>query len=67
MPSRIWGGIIAGAICAVLTVILRGRVSDMCSMLAPVMAINFLSFEIDFFTKTISRRKTVRQREVHIR
>ena len=66
MPSRNMGGIVAGAICAVLTVILVGRVSDMCALLAPVMAINFLSFEIDFFTKAIAHRKTTRQREVDL-
>lgn len=66
MPSRNMGGVIAGAICAVLTVILIGRVSDMCALLAPVMAINFLSFEIDFFTKAIAHRKTTRQREVEL-
>ena len=66
MPSRIWGGIIAGIICAVLTVILLGNVTDMCALLAPVMAVNFMSFEIDFFTKAIARRNTSRQREVHL-
>lgn len=66
MPSRNMGGITAGAICAVLTLILIGRVSDMCALLAPVMAINFMSFEIDFFTKAIARRKTTRQREVEL-
>ena len=67
MPSRIWGGVIAGAICAVLTIILRGRVSDMCALLAPVTAVNFMSFEIDFFTKAIARRNITRQREVHLK
>ena len=66
MPSRILGGIFAGFICAVMTAVLYGRVSDMCCILAPVMATNFMSFEIDFFTKTISRRGKMRQREVKI-
>ena len=66
MPSRILGGVFAGVICAVMTAVLYGRVSDMCAVLAPVMATNFMSFEIDFFTKTIARRGKFNQREVKI-
>jgi len=66
MPSRILGGVFAGVICAVMTAVLYGRVSDMCAILAPVMATNFMSFEIDFFTKTIARRGKFNQREVDI-
>ncbi|SCW44244.1 NQR2, RnfD, RnfE family [Ruminococcaceae bacterium YRB3002] len=67
MPSRIWGGIVAGVMCAVMTTILYGRVPDTCALLAPVMATNFMAFEIDFFTKTIARRGKSRQREVEYR
>ena len=67
MPSRMWGGVIAGAICAAMTCVLYGRVSVMCAVLAPVVAINFMSFEIDFFTKTIAHRGKTRQREVKVK
>jgi electron transport complex protein RnfD len=33
--------------------------------LSPVLAVNFLSFVLDFFSKTISRRQ-VRSREVDL-
>lgn len=66
MPSRRWGGVAAGILCAIMTVVLLGRVSDMCAILAPVMATNFMSFEIDFFSKTIARRGKMQQREVKV-
>ena len=66
MPSRRWGGVAAGIICAAMTTVLLGRVSDMCAVLAPVMATNFMSFEIDFFSKTIARRGKIQQREVKV-
>ena len=66
MPSRIWGGILAGSLCAVMTVILYGRVTVTCALLAPVLATNFMSFEIDFFTKAIARRGKMHQREVKV-
>lgn len=66
MPSRIWGGILAGTLCALMTIILYGRVSVTCAVLAPVLATNFMSFEIDFFTKAIARRGNINQREVKV-
>jgi electron transport complex protein RnfD len=66
MPSRRWGGVAAGILCAAMTTVLLGRVSDMCAILAPVMATNFMSFEIDFFSKTIARKGKMQQREVKV-
>ena len=63
MPSRFASGVFAGVTCGVLTLITKPFLSPMVSLLAPVMAVNFMSFVLDFFTKTVSRRK-IRSREV---
>jgi electron transport complex protein RnfD len=65
MPSRFASGVFAGIVCAVLTLVTKPFVSPMVSLLAPVLAVNFLSFVLDFFSKTLSRRK-VRSREVDV-
>lgn len=65
MPSRFSSGVFAGVVCAVLTLVTKPFVSPVVSLLAPVLAVNFLSFVLDFFTKTLSRRK-VRSREVDV-
>lgn len=65
MPSRFASGVFAGVVCGSLTLVIKPFVSPMVSLLAPVLAINFLSFVLDFFSKTLSRRK-VRSREVDV-
>ena len=65
MPSRFAPGVFAGIVCAILTLITKPFLSPMVSLLAPVMAVNFLSFVLDFFSKTLSRRK-FRSREVDV-
>ena len=65
MPSRFASGVFAGVTCGVLTLITKPFLSPMVSLLAPVMAVNFMSFVLDFFTKTVSRRK-IRSREVDV-
>ena len=65
MPSRFAAGVFAGITCAVLTLVTKPFLSPMVSLLAPVMAVNFLSFVLDFFSKTLSRRK-IRSREVDV-
>ena len=65
MPSRFTSGVFAGVVCGCLTLVIKPFVSPMVSMLAPVLAVNFLSFVLDFFSKTLSRRK-VRSREVDV-
>ena len=65
MPSRFPSGVFAGIVCAVLTLATKPFLSPMVSLLAPVMAVNFLSFVLDFFSKTLSRRK-IRSREVDV-
>ena len=63
MPSRFASGVFAGVVCAILTLVTKPFLSPMVSLLAPVLAVNFLSFVLDFFSKTLSRRK-IRSREV---
>ncbi len=65
MPSRFASGVFAGVVCGILTLITKPFVSPVVSLLAPVIAVNFLSFVLDFFSKTLSRRK-VRSREVDV-
>lgn len=65
MPSRFTSGVFAGIVCGCLTLVTRPFLSPMVSLLAPVLAVNFLSFVLDFFSKTLSRRK-VRSREVDV-
>ncbi len=65
MPSRFASGVFAGVVCGSLTLVIKPFVSPMVSLLAPVLAVNFLSFVLDFFSKTLSRRK-VRSREVDV-
>ena len=65
MPSRFASGVFAGVVCGVLTLITKPFLSPMISILSPVLAVNFLSFVLDFFSKTISRRQ-VRSREVDL-
>ena len=63
MPSRFPSGVFAGIVCGILTLLTKPFLSPMVSLLAPVIAVNFLSFVLDFFSKTLSRRK-IRSREV---
>ena len=65
MPSRFTAGVFAGVVSAVLTMVTRPFVSPMVSLLSPVLAVNFMSFVLDFFSKTLSRRK-IRSREVDV-
>lgn len=65
MPSRFASGVFAGVTCAILTLVTKPFLSPMVSLLAPVLAVNFLSFVLDFFSKTLSRRK-IRSREVDV-
>lgn len=65
MPSRFASGVFAGVVCGVLTLITKPFLSPMVSLLAPVVAVNFLSFVLDFFSKTLSRRK-IHSREVDV-
>ncbi len=65
MPSRFASGVFAGVTCGVLTLITKPFLSPMVSLLAPVIAVNFMSFVLDFFSKTLSRRK-IRSREVDV-
>ena len=65
MPSRFTSGVFAGVVCGILTLVTKPYLSPMVSLLAPVLAVNFLSFVLDFFSKTLSRRK-IRSREVDI-
>ena len=65
MPSRFAPGVFAGVVCGVLTLITKPFLSPMASLLAPVVAVNFLSFVLDFFSKTLSRRK-IHSREVDV-
>ncbi len=65
MPSRFASGVFAGVVCGILTLVTKPFVSPMVSLLAPVLAVNFLSFVLDFFSKTLSRRK-IHSREVDV-
>ena len=65
MPSRFTAGVFAGAVCGVLTIVTKPFLDPMVSILSPVLAVNFLSFVLDFFSKTLSRRK-IRSREVDV-
>ncbi|MBR2993054.1 MAG: RnfABCDGE type electron transport complex subunit D [Clostridiales bacterium] len=65
MPSRFASGVFAGVVCGVLTLVTKPFLSPMISLLSPVLAVNFLSFVLDFFSKTLSRRK-IRSREVDV-
>ena len=65
MPSRFASGVFAGVVCGVLTLVTKPFLSPMVSLLSPVLAVNFLSFVLDFFSKTMSRRK-IRSREVDV-
>ena len=65
MPSRFASGVFAGITCGVLTIITKPFLSPVVSVLAPVIAVNFMSFVLDFFSKTLSRHK-IRSREVDV-
>ena len=65
MPSRFTSGVFAGVLCGILTLITRPFLSPVVSLLAPVLAVNFLAFVLDFFSKTLSRRK-IRSREADL-
>ena len=65
MPSRFTAGVFAGAVCGILTIVTKPFLRPMVSILSPILAVNFLSFVLDFFSKTLSRRK-IRSREVDV-
>ena len=65
MPSRLASGVFAGIVCGILTLVTKPFLSPVVSLLAPIIAVNFLSFVLDFFSKTLSRRQ-IRSREVDI-
>ncbi len=65
MPSRFAAGAFAGLVCAALTIVLLNNVSPVIALITPVLAVNFMSFVIDYFAKTISRRNH-RSREVDV-
>ncbi len=65
VPSRPLSASTAGVVCGLLTLILYGRVSDVTMLVAPVVAVNFMSFVLDYFSKSISRRGK-RSREVDL-
>ena len=56
IPSRFAAGAFAGLVCAVLTVVLIPHVSLGMALIAPVVTVNLMSFVMDFFSKTFSRR-----------
>ena len=56
IPSRFAAGAFAGLVCAVLTVVLLPHVSLGMALIAPVVTVNLMSFVMDFFSKTFSRR-----------
>jgi Na+-translocating ferredoxin:NAD+ oxidoreductase RnfD subunit len=66
MPSRFSAGFFAGMVCALLTLVLRAFIRPDTALLAPVLSVNFMSFVLDFLTKTLSR-KNLRSREVDVR
>ena len=66
MPSRFSAGFFAGMVCALLTLVLRAFLRPDTALLAPVLSVNFMSFVLDFLTKTLSR-KNLRSREVDVR
>jgi electron transport complex protein RnfD len=66
MPSRFSAGFFAGMVCALLTLVLRAFVRPDTALLAPVLSVNFMSFVLDFLTKTMTR-KNLRSREVDVR
>ena len=53
-------------VCALLTLVLRAFVRPDTALLAPVLSVNFMSFVLDFLTKTMTR-KNLRSREVDVR
>ncbi len=65
MPSRFLAGVFSGVVCAALTIVLYFHIDHQIAILAPVVAVNLMSFVIDFFAKTISRRKKT-SREVDV-
>ena len=65
VPSRPLSAVTAGIVCGVFTLILYGRVSDVTMLVSPVVAVNFMSFVLDYFSKSISRRGR-RSREVDL-
>lgn len=65
IPSRFAAGAFAGLVCAVLTVVLLPYVSLATATIAPVVTVNLMSFVMDFFSKTFSRRKK-QSREVDV-
>ena len=65
MPSRFAAGAFAGLVCAVLTVVLLPYVSLATALIAPVVSVNLMSFVMDFFSKTLTRR-TKQSREVDV-
>lgn len=56
MPSRFIAGAFAGIVCAMLTFVLYIYIDHEVAIIAPVVAVNLMSFVIDFFAKTVSRR-----------
>ena len=56
MPSKFVAGIFAGFLCGLFTMILREKAAPDVYLLCPVLIVNFLSFVLDFFSKTYSRR-----------
>ena len=65
IPSRFAAGAFAGLVCAVLTIVLLPYVSSGMALLAPVVTVNMMSFVMDYFSKTFSRR-TKPSREVDV-
>jgi len=65
LPSRFAAGAFAGLVCAVLTVVLINYVSVATAIIAPVVTVNMMSFVMDYFSKTFSRR-TKQSREVDV-
>lgn len=57
IPSRFAAGAFAGLVCAALTVVLIPYVSLATATIAPVVTVNMMSFVMDYFSKTFSRRK----------
>lgn len=56
MPSKFVAGIFAGFLCGLFTMILKEKAAPDVYLLCPVLIVNFLSFVLDFFSKTYSRR-----------
>ena len=57
MPSRFLAGVFSGVVCAALTIVLYFHIDHQIAILAPVVAVNLMSFVIDFFCENNFKKK----------